>query len=314
MRIGFFYDWDLTLTEEFQQFPIFRAFMDNLVQKYGIKKPEEYLKLSQGTELGVGYMEQMILDSKEVFCGLTNNQMEKEFAKQVQLAEGLPRWFPRMNDFVSKKDCRLEHHVISAGLFPLIRGSLISSYFDSITAGEFLENSDGLWRIKSIIDPFRKVEVFKRICKGKNAHDDIPLADYYIKHCNSFVFGDGQSDIDLFRYLRQRGGIVVAVFELGNRTDFERIKDLMKVDCPEKSFANVVVPRDYSEDSVLSKVIQEKVCEVVDSEKECNVSFELIRNWKLGHIENSELCSFVENHFNSCTSCKNRYFPTVYFS
>ena len=315
MKIGFVYDWDLTLTEEFQQFPIFRAFEEELSNVYDINKPEEYWNLCKGSEFGVGYMEQMILDSKKIFHELTNERMEKEFAEQVKLAKGLPNWFSRMDHFVSNLNYNLENHVISVGVLPLIKGSKISKYFDSITAGEFLENEKGIYKIKSLIDPFRKVEIFKRVSKGTHLHEDLSIENYHIKHRNMFVFGDGQSDIDLFRYVRQRGGVVVALFEPGNIESFNKIQHMMKMDNPSKSYANIVAPRDYSKDSILERVIQEKIKNMVESEKICKLPFELVRNWKLEHYtENEKLSSFIEDHFKNCEFCKEKYAPAIYFN
>jgi len=316
MDMGFFYDYDFTLTEEIQTFPIFRKYMKNLSAVYGISKPEEYWKLCEGTDMGIGYMEQIVLDAKGVFCDLTNKKMEQEFAKEVKLAEGLFNWFTRMNKFVLKLGSgnKLEHHVISVGLLPLIRGSSVSSYVNSITAGEFLEKDGRIYKIKSIIDPFRKIESFKRICKGTNLHEDISIDKYHIKYRNAFTFGDGLSDIDLFRYARQRGAIVIAVFEPGNRKDFKKIKKLTKINNPEESFVNLIVPRDYSKNSILNEVIQQKIYEMVEAEKHCDMTFELIHNWKLNHIENKGICSIVRKHFENCKYCQSKFYPAVYFS
>jgi len=125
MKVGFFYDYDLTLTEEFQQTPIFRKYFGQLKEKYGINKIDEYWNLCSGKDKSVIWMEQFLKDAKTTFDHLTNKQMQEEFAPLVKLAEGLPSWFERIKQYASSLDVELENHVISAGIYPLIAGSKI---------------------------------------------------------------------------------------------------------------------------------------------------------------------------------------------
>ena len=75
-KIGFIYDFDLTLSEEYQQMPLFRGFSENIKKEYGIE-PEDYFRvLCKGTDIGVGSLEQMLNDVKKgIFPGLTNRIM-----------------------------------------------------------------------------------------------------------------------------------------------------------------------------------------------------------------------------------------------
>ena len=41
-RIALIYDFDLTLSEEYQQFPLFREFSDQLREKHGIDREQDY--------------------------------------------------------------------------------------------------------------------------------------------------------------------------------------------------------------------------------------------------------------------------------
>ena len=94
MNIGFFYDFDLTLTEDYQQHPIFRYFFSALQAHYGLQKPEEYWTLCNKSEMGVGYMEHMIRDTPAIFARLTNERMKEEFAPLIPLSPGLPSCNP----------------------------------------------------------------------------------------------------------------------------------------------------------------------------------------------------------------------------
>ncbi len=245
MRMGFFYDFDLTLSEEFQQFPVFRAFKDELKKKYGIDSPEQYWSVCRGSDVGVNWMGQFLVDSKELFGGLTNEQMISEFAPHVKLAPGLPSWFERLNDKALSLGVEVENHVITAGAVPLVQGSSIFPYLTSLIGGEFLDNEKGIYKINSVVEPFRKVEHFKRICKGDDLYKDLAMEDYHINYRNAFYFGDGQSDKDLFRYLNQRGGISVGVYEKGNEGSFEKAVSVLCSENPFNYQVKFIIPIDY---------------------------------------------------------------------
>lgn len=316
MRVGLFYDWDLTLNEECPQLIIFRKYFSKLRDKYGINKPEEFWEIyhkSEHPELEVGYMEQMISDAKDVFEGLTNKIMEEEFASKTKLAPGLQDWFPRINQFAAEKGIELEHHVVSVGTLPLIKGTSISPYFTSINAGEFLDDGKSIYRIKKVVDSFRKVSIIKSICKGVDLHEDIPLEDYHILHRHSIVFGDGQSDRDMFRYIRQRGGFAIGVFEKDNGDKFDRLIDVLNAEDPYKSSINIIAPRDYSKDSRIENKVKQILIQMKQSESKCDMDYEIVHNSKLNHLKNKEIIDIAEKHFKSCKFCRSRFYPKICF-
>lgn len=104
-NVGFVYDFDLTLTEEFQQYPILRQYATNLLNEYGIENPEEYWRLCKTTNHDIAWLQQFAKDASIVFPDLTNERMEQECSPQIQLAPGLPEWFERINaSSVRKRD------------------------------------------------------------------------------------------------------------------------------------------------------------------------------------------------------------------
>lgn len=316
MRVGLFYDWDLTLNEEFPQLAIFEKYFPKLHEKYGINKPGDLWKIydsPKNADLEVGYMEQMIIDSSEIFGGLTNKRMEEEFAPQTQLAPGVQDWFPRINQFAAERGIELEHHVVSVGTLPLIKGTSIAPYFASINAGEFLDNGKSIYRIKKVLDPFRKVSIIKSICKGTNLHEDIPLEDYHILHRHSIVFGDGQSDKDMFRYIRQRGGFAVGVFEKDNTERFDKLVATLNAEDSYKSSVNIIAPRDYSKNSRIEKKVKEILIRMQESESKCDMDYEIVYNSRKKLLKNKEVSKLADKHFESCEFCRNRFNTQIYF-
>ena len=317
VRVGFFYDFDLTLTEEFQQYPIFRKFLSQLRGKYGerIQRPDDYWSLCEGGDLAVKWMERFLSDSGDVFgheengeiVGLTNRQMREEFAPLIKLAPGLPSWFGRLKKRASSLGIEAENHMITSGIVPLVAGSQISPYLTSIVGGEFLDNGKGIYQASSIVEPSRKVEHFKRICKGEDIYANLPHDGYHINYRDSFYFGDGQSDRDLSRYLKQRGGVSVGVYKPGDKNSFDKCFSVLGSENPGESHVSLILPRDYSEGSILEKKIFSVLDSMAGSGIGCDMDWELVHKWKLNQIRSREVSKNVEAHFNSCSLCQEKY-------
>lgn len=306
MKVGFFYDYDLTLTEEFQQMPVFRKYLKQLKRKYHIKAPEDYWSLCSGKDKEVTWMKQFLKDAKTTFHHLTNKQLQDEFADQVKIAEGLPLWFKRINDYSHSLGMEPEHHVITVGLSHLVAGNRISPYLKSITGGEFLDNGKGIYKISSIIGPFKKVENLKRICKGGDLYKDLSRDDYSINYNHVLVFGDGDTDKDLFRYIKQRGGTTIAVFEKENKKAFDKsVATLGSANFSESS-VNVIVPRDYSPNSKIEKKVFQTLENIAEAEKNCDMDWELVNKWLLNQIKNKDIVSTIKRHFGSCEYCRKK--------
>mgnify|MGYP007066201332 CR=1 FL=1 len=313
VRIGFIYDFDLTLSEEFQQYPIFREFAAQLKEVHGVSLPEEYWRLCNNSEMGVGWMQQLVKDAKAgVFPNLTNQRMRDHFASQIKLSPGLvtldgtANWFDRVNEYCQDNGSEGEHHVISVGVHPLIAGTAVFPNLTSLRSGTFNEDDSGIVDIKTIVDPFRKVEDVKSICKGTDLHEDLPLDRYHINYRNVIIFGDGQSDKDMFRYIRQRGGIAVAVFEEGNWQEYRKaIKNL-------GDSVNIIAPRDYSGGSTLDELIKEHVGKI--SSEICDMDYDLVHKFLLGQLRNDAVRTVVQGHYQDCGLCQERSELKAYFS
>jgi phosphoserine phosphatase len=307
VQIGFFYDFDLTLSEEFQQFPLFREFFENLNRKYGIKNPEEYWSLCGRKDKSVGWMGQMLKDSNEIFGGLSNKRMQEKYGPQIKLAKGIPEFFSVIREDLKKKDFECEHHIISVGVDALIKGTSVFPEVDSIVSGEYEEDENGIIKIKNIVSEFRKVEHIKTICKGKGLHKDVAMNEYNINYKNAFVIGDGQSDVDMFRFILQRGGTAIAVFEPGSFEQYHNAVMLLG------NSVNVIVPRDYSENSRIRKVINEIIQEKIEAIGKCDMDYELVHNYQLGYIESEAVKEVIKKHLEECEYCKKKLKKRFYF-
>ena len=314
MNVGLVFDVDLTVTEEYQQTPIFRKHLEAIRTKYDgarnpevVNEPEDYFPvLCAGLDMGVGSMEQLLIDARDgTFPELTNEAMRDEFGPQVKLAPGIEEWFPAINKFAEKLGQNLTSHAISAGVKPLIEGLTIARHFTSIHAGEYTQRDGKLIRVKSVVNPHNKTDHLKTICKGEEISRRRRLEDYRIHYDKVVGFGDGGSDQRILNFLRELGGLSIGVFRKGDQEDYYRaIRDLA-------GFAHYIVPRDYTRSSVLDQVVREGLEKM--AARTCNYNFRLVSQLKLNHLRHPDLLEITKWHLQECEDCQERSKPTQFY-
>jgi hypothetical protein len=297
--IGLIYDFDHTLSEEYQQFPFLREYAAAIEEKHGLTRPEDYFPiLCDDIDIGIGAMQQMLLDVVDVYPGLTNDKMRDVYGPKIELSPGLPDWFDRINDYASSLELEVEHHIISAGCQPLVEGTAIAAYATSIRAGLFLENGKQIDRIKSIVDPNNKREEIIKICKGQTLEEDLDFQSYHINYNRVMVFGDGQSDRRKFNFTRERGGGAVGVYKKGDDASRSKAEQILG------GRVHHIVPRDYSEDSPMETVVKGWLHLV--SERTCSFDYRMIHALNLGQLRNEGLMDLTRGHLEGCTDCQTR--------
>jgi len=198
-----------------------------------------------------------------------------------------------------------EHHIISVGVKPLITGTSISPHATSITSGEFMDDDQGITKIQSIVNPFEKVEYIKRTAKGGDLYEDLGMNEYHLNYRNCIVFGDGETDKDMFRYIRGRGGIAICVFEKGNQDAFEKaIATVGEQAKNQRSSASYIVPRDYSPGSTLEKVVQESLMLLQERNQHCDMDQNLVHDAIRGQIRNPDVEKIIKDHYKGCQWCQ----------
>ena len=300
-KVACIYDFDLTLSEEYQQFPIFREFAAGIRQKHGITAIEDYfttLCSGQGIDIGVGAMQQVLLDAKDIFPDLTNERLRTIYGPQIRLASGLPDWFARTTTYGEQRGLQIQHHVISAGFTPLIEGTSIAPYLASIRSGTFIEGQAGIERIKTIVDPNNKREEIIKICKGGDVHKDLSIDEYEFTYENVIVFGDGKSDRRKFNFIRERGGIAVGVYTQNDSAHFLRAREDLH------GLVHYLVPRNYSSGSSLERVVQQSLDTI--AQRSCTFDFRMVHSLQLNHLRHAELEAVTQKHVDSCNDCQER--------
>ena len=286
--------------------PLFKEFANNIRNKYNVE-PEDYFKvLCAGTDIGVGSLEQMLNDVKDdILPNVTNQVMRDIYGPQIELARGLPGWFDRINQKVEHLGYKASHHVVSAGCTPFIEGTSIAQYLDSIHAGSYDDNENGIYRMKSVVEPNNKTAEIRRICKGTSINQDLAIDNYAINYDHVILFGDGESDLRMFNFIRERGGYAIGVYGKKSKPSFTKTKrDL-------KGKVNFILPRDFSVGSYIEGIVLELIDKIKN--RTCDFDYRMVHALGLDHLRNNDLINLTSQHLDGCKDCQQRNKDTLIF-
>lgn len=237
--IAIVWDFDRTLSPHYMQAPLFR--------EYGIDEeafwreldalPAYYaragVRISRDT-CYLGHLLSYVRHGKAP--GLTNAKL-RELGSRIEFFPGIPGLFDDLAHMLDEApfrdaDLRLEHYVVSTGLYEMIRGSAISSRLAGIWANEFIETpakpgadltgvpeSGPISQIATALDNTTKTRALFEINKGVNKHegltvnDAIPEDERRVPFKNMLYVADGPSDIPSFSVVRRNGGLAYAVYD-----------------------------------------------------------------------------------------------------
>lgn len=289
------WDFDLTLTSEYQQMPLFRhreAQIALRLQQEGFNPTvlENYFHIANkvSQDQGLAYLQSMLIDATQGRCleGLTNTELF-ETGKRVTPAKGTNEIFPQFQTLFADS---LSHSIISVGLEEMIRGFLtqhhLDAYIETVHASRFNEvydptlQSQRIASIQKAVTPFTKNEYLIGIIKGDHSKLNTKILPEERKYNYEklIVIGDGFSDIAKFSYARNRGGISICVYDPENRKAYERImhSDLV-------SRLQYVLPRDYSKDSTTFSILQNIIQQLLS--RDLSLNPELLNIYERGNIK-----------------------------
>jgi len=328
-KITLIFDYDLTLTEDWQQVPYLKENFKAIRKEYdgkkvkhpktgeeitlSIKEPGDYFQLSDlwaTPHNGVGYVMQMIYDAKKGIIKNFNEKTLKNAGSKVQLSPGLPRFFKELRKEWNGK-CELNYFIVSVGLVSLIEGSSI------VKSGEIREvfatplfDIENFWQGKKqdsfnamadVVSPFNKTAYAIEIAKGgrKNLDKLLKHRDYSCDYRNILCFGDGSSDISQFAYLRRKGAWIAGVYKHDSVEAYDRIRTNKLI----QDRAHAILPRDYRKDSDLWTYTNQTIDARL--KRRCGFDPELVDMYRKKKIRNLEAKSLVKNHIAKCSYCSN---------
>src|SRR3989338_2217428 len=158
-RIAIIADFDLTITEEFQQEPILKAYLDNIKAAYDgkrivtkvngadrnnvlkIERPVDWFRISDSwsePHNGVAWVSQFLYDvRKGVFPGMSKKEMRETWAPKIKLSPGVPEFIDNLRTELEGK-CYIGFYIASVGITDLIAGTPIGKIADGLYASELV--------------------------------------------------------------------------------------------------------------------------------------------------------------------------------
>lgn len=248
--IAVIWDFDKTIVDGYMQDPIFEHYrvnaqefwkeVNSLPKKY---EDEQGVKVNPDTV----YLNHFIKYAKEGnFDGL-NNELLKEFGKQLKFYSGIPQIFDRIKKLISDNqkfkefDIRVEHYIVSTGMTQVIKGSVINNYVEGIWGCEFIEDVDPnnverkiISEIGFTIDNTTKTRALFEINKGVNKYEEVEVNTKIstdlrrVPFENMIYIADGPSDIPAFSVVKKGGGSTFAIYPEQNLKAFKQVEQLRK--------------------------------------------------------------------------------------
>lgn len=279
--IAIVWDFDKTLIDGYMQEPIFKKYNVNASEfwKEVNELPEKYQR-EQGIKVNPDtiYLNQFIRYAKNgTFKGLNNNML-KEFGKEMNFYPGVPEIFEKTKKLIEEDriykeyDIKVEHYIVSTGMSQIIKGSRVMPYVDGVWGCELIEEKDAdgnsiISEIGYTIDNTSKTRALFEINKGVNrqghegveVNTKIPEEHRRVHFINMVYVADGPSDIPAFSVVNKNGGATFAIYPKGDMKAMKQVEQ-MRVDGRIHMYAEA----DYTEGTTAYMWICNKIKEFAE--------------------------------------------------
>lgn len=250
------WDFDKTLSRTYMQAPLFARYKVNETEFWDEVNGLDALYKAAGANRvskDTLYLNHILTYVRRGIFKNLNNSILKELGSEIALYEGLPHFFDAVRSLSESSlfklhDITVEHYVVSTGLRQMIMGSKVAPYVEDVWGCEFVETrgepgylkpgyqqrvGDGvIVDVAYAVDNTSKTRAIFEINKGTNklsdigVNDTIDPEDRRVPFQNMIYVADGPSDIPSFSIVNQYGGTTFAVYEPGNKKQFEQVVDL----------------------------------------------------------------------------------------
>ena len=250
--IAIIWDFDKTLSPQYMQAPLFRAYDVDEKQFWNEVNalPAYYRRAGITIQPDTSYLGHLLTYVKEgIMPDLTNERL-RELGAAIEFFPGIPQLFDELQSVLEapeyrEGDLRLEHYVVSTGLTEMIRGSEIAAHLAGVWASEFIETpakpgadlsghpeTAPITQIAGFLDNTTKTRPIFEINQGVHKLDDvsvndlIPEEDRRVPMKNMIYVADGPSDIPSFSVVRKHGGLAYAVYQQDSEAQFAQVDAL----------------------------------------------------------------------------------------
>ena len=244
--VALIYDFDGTLSPaNMQEYGLIQA-LGNTIE--GFWSTSNGLGTDKSMCSVLAYMKVMIDEAARMGIPLTRPFLE-QFGPQIELFNGVSKWFSLINSYGSSKGVKVEHYVISSGLTELIESTSIAGEFKKVFACSFLYDADGIARWPAVaVDYTAKTQFLFKISKGimdisdnKLVNDSRRDEDKRIPFTNMIYFGDGDTDVPCMKIVKMFDGNSIAIYQKDNKKKVATARKLLR-----QGRVNFICDADYS--------------------------------------------------------------------
>ena len=158
---------------------------------------------------------------------------------------GIPDFFDKIKK--TNPDYKISNNIISVGMKDLLMGSCLGQYMDNVLGYTFFDNlteDKGIDEVKSTVSSSEKVSMIVAISDGSyETGFEFPIKDM-------IYFGDGQTDVPAFKFVKKRGGTSICVFNPKTKGAYAKADRF-------RPSVDYVLPADYRENSDLGCTVNE---------------------------------------------------------
>ena len=189
----------------------------------------------------------------------------EDYGRRITFFEGVESYFDRINQYAFEKGIILEHYIISSGLREFVLGTKIAHHFKYIFASGFRYDSNEVATWPALaINYTNKTQFLFRINKGiQNSYDNSEINKYTpadkrpVPFSQMIYIGDGETDVPAMKMIKYQGGTAIAVYNPKLRAKKSKLSPKqICLDLISQKRADYIAPADYSEDSILDKLIK----------------------------------------------------------
>ena len=212
----------------------------------------------------LAYMQLSLDEAKRKDLPIRRSDFE-HYGSGITFFEGVETYFDRINLYGREKDIVIEHYIISSGLREFISGTKIAKYFTKIYASGYKYDASGVavWPALAI-NYTNKTQYLFRINKGiSNSYDNslinkfLPENERPVPFSQMIYIGDGETDVPAMKMIKYQGGAAIAVYNAKIKAKKDKLSP--KQICEDlilQNRADYIAPADYTEGSILDKVIK----------------------------------------------------------
>lgn len=253
VTVALLYDFDGTLAKgNMQEY--------DFMEKLNIK-PDDFwaksdnLALEQNADNNLAYMRIMLEEAKKI------GKTREDFiacGQNINFFDGVTDWFDRIDAYAKNLGIKVEHYLLSSGLYEIVEGCPIYKKFKKVYACRFMydENNEAYWPAQ-VVNYTTKTQYLYRISKGcleecdKSVNDRTNPKDRAIPFSRMVYIGDGLTDVPCMATLKKFGGYSLAVYNPSTKNNQKNARQLLT-----DKRVDTIAPADYTEGSPLDVYIK----------------------------------------------------------